>query len=83
MKSTGRILQQRIGPDAVEVEHRRGDVRGEVQLLPAVAPEDPPEVRRQDDERHQVERDRPQRVGDRLRRRPDRHDDIEQSKSGL
>ena len=75
------ILQQRIGERAVHVEHRRRGVRRIVQQLPRVMREQPAEVRRQDDERDEIERGGAERVRDRLRRRPDGDEDVEQSKS--
>ena len=48
-----------------------------MELLPAMMAEQPPEVRRQDDERDRVKGDRTEGVLERLRRRPDRHENIE------
>ena len=53
-----------------------------MELLPPVVAEKPPEVRRQHDERDEVEGDCAERVRDGLRRRPDRHDDVEEPEAG-
>ena len=72
------VLQQRVGERAVHEEDGRRPVRGVMQLLPAMAAEQAAEVRGEHDERDEIERDRAKRVLERLRRRPDRHRDVEQ-----
>ena len=76
------VLQQWIRPDAVHVEDRGRGVRRVVQLLPPVVAEKSPEVRRQHDERDEIEGDRAERVRNRLRRRPDGHEDVEEPEAG-
>ena len=77
----GSILQARGGEQAVEEQGGGGEVDGEMEGLPEVAAEAKTEIRSDDNEGQEVERDGANRVFDRLAGRVDRIDEVPKAKA--